>query len=308
MSVDIALAEYAGKAKGRIVGIFRALYRLGRIDLGVFFKLFDSQVKPILLYGAEIWGMKKRSIVEKVHLFACKKLLGVSARTPNAFIYFELNRYPLFVDARVKVYKHWLKLLSLDEHRLPKQAYMRELRELNKENGWGKVLQEHLITNGFRNIWEDQDWALAFTVWRGFKQREIDNFWQTEHMDMEESRSRRFTSYLGFKEGHEREKYLGEIRVPKFRRALTRFRFGVNELRANRRFTNIQASRQCPFCVEEENDLHFLIHCPAYTDLRQKYIMRYWVTLNGVTVKDLVNNVNPDVVKRSSFHILCLAC
>ena len=303
LSVDIALSEYAGKAKGRIVSIFRALYRLGKIDLGVFFKLFDSQVKPILLYGAEIWGIKRRDIIEKVHLFACKKLLGVSVKTPNAFIYFELNRYPLFIDARVKVYKYWLKLLSLEDSRLPKQAYIRELRELNKENGWGKLLQEHLTINGFRNIWEDQDWGLAQTVWRGFKQREIDNFWQNEHVEMEESRSRRFTTYLSFKEGHDREAYLGEIRVPKFRRALTRFRFGVNELRANRRYTNIQANRQCPFCLQEENELHFLVRCPTYTVIRQKYISKFWITLNGVTLKDLVNNVNIDITRNVATYI-----
>ena len=303
LSVDIALAEYAGKAKGRVVGIFRALYRLGKIDLGVFFKLFDSQVKPILLYGAEIWGMKSRDIIEKVHLFACKKLLGVSAKTPNAFIYFELNRYPLLIDARVKVYKYWLKLLSLEEHRLPRQAYNRELRELDKVNGWGKLLKDHLITNGFRNIWEDQDGGLAHTIWRGFKQREIDNFWQNEHSGMEESRSRRFTTYLSFKEGHDRELYLGEIRVPKFRRALTRFRFGVNELRANRRFTNIQANRQCPFCIQEENELHFLTKCPTYQELRQKYIMGFWITLNGLTVKDLVNNDNLEITKNVAIYI-----
>ena len=297
LSVDIALAEYAGKAKGRIVSIFRALYRLGTIDLGVFFRLFDSQVKPILLYGAEIWGMKQRDIIEKVHLFACKKLLGVSAKTPNAFIYFELNRYPLIIDARVKVYKYWLKLLALEEYRLPRQAYNRELRELEKENGWGKLLQEHLINNGFRNIWEDQDWGLAQTIWRGFKQREIDNFWQNEHAGMEESRSRRFTSYLSFKEGHDREGYLGDIRVPKFKRALTRFRFGVNELRANRRFTNVQANRQCPFCVQEENEIHFLVQCPAYNELRVKYLMKYWITLNGVALKDLVSSSNPEITK-----------
>ena len=303
LSVDIALSEYAGKAKGRIVSIFRALYRLGRIDLGVFFKLFDSQVKPLLLYGAEVWGMTKRDVIEKVHLFACKKLLGVSAKTPNAFIYFELNRYPLFVDARVKVYKYWLKLLSLEESRLPKQAYIREMRELDKVNGWGKVLKEHLTVNGFRNVWEDQDWGLAHTICRGFKQREIDNFWQNQHGEMEESRSRRFTTYLSFKEGHSREEYLGEIRVPKFRRALTRFRFGVDELRTNRRYTNVQANRQCPFCIQEESEIHFLIYCPAYTDLRSKYLMKYWITLNGLSLKDLVNSSNPEITRNTAVFI-----
>ena len=303
LSVDIALAEYAGKAKGRIVSIFRALYKLGKIDLGVFFKLFDCQVKPILLYGAEIWGMKGREIIEKVHLFACKKLLGVSTKTPNSFIYFELNRYPLYVDARMKVFKYWAKLLNLEEGRLPRQAYNRECRELDKVNGWGMMLREYLVVNGFGNIWEEQNGDRVLGTCKEFKQRQIDNFWQTEHSNMEESQSRRFVEYLSYKEDHNRELYLKEIRVPKFRKALTRFRFGVNDLRGNRKYLNPQANRKCPFCVFDETNDHFLLKCPAYNDLRSKYLLQFWITLNNVHVKDLVCNVNPDVVKNTAIFI-----
>ena len=303
LSVDIALAEHAGKAKGKIVSIFRALYRLGKIDLGVFFKLFDSQVKPMLLYGAEIWGMKKRDIIEKVHLFACKKLLGVSAKTPNSFIYYELNRYPLFIDARMRVIKYWTKLLGMEEGRLPKQAYMREMRELDKENGWGLMLQENLIISGYGNVWQDQDGNLVKTITKGYKQRQIDIFWQEEHRDMEESRSRRFVKYLSFKEEHSREGYLGDIRIPKFRRALTRFRFGVTEIRANKRFTNPQAIRRCPFCIFDEDEEHFLLLCPAYKQLRDKYIARHWITLNNITLKDLLANENVNITRGVAAYI-----
>ena len=303
LSVDIALAEYAGKAKGRIVSIFRALYKLGKIDMGVFFRLFDSQVKPILLYGAEIWGMKTRDIIEKVHLYACKKLLGVSAKTPNSFVYCELDRYPLVVDARVKVLKYWAKLLNMEEDRLPKQAYIRENRELDKINGWGMMIREYLIVNGFGNIWDEQNGDRVLSICKEFKQRHIDTFWQNEHSDMEESRSRRFVNYLSFKEDHNRENYLSEIRIPKFRKALTRFRFGINELRENRKFTNPQANRNCPFCVDNETDIHFLIKCPAYEEIRNKYLNKFWITLNNISVKDLVANENPDIVRNTAVYI-----
>ena len=51
LSTEIALAEYAGRAKSRVISIFRILHKLGPIDIGLFFKLFDTQVKPILLYS-----------------------------------------------------------------------------------------------------------------------------------------------------------------------------------------------------------------------------------------------------------------
>ena len=47
----------------------------------IFFKMFDAQIKLMLLYGSEIWGLKEYKSVEKVHTFALKKLLNMSPRT-----------------------------------------------------------------------------------------------------------------------------------------------------------------------------------------------------------------------------------
>ena len=63
-------------------------------SLELFLKLFDSQVQPIALYGAELWGLDTAAAhCEKVHLFALTKFLGA---TPNDLVYGETNRYPLF--------------------------------------------------------------------------------------------------------------------------------------------------------------------------------------------------------------------
>ena len=50
------------------------LYKLGIFSFDVFFKLFDAQVQPIVLYGAEIWGVDNSSyVIEELHLFAMKR-------------------------------------------------------------------------------------------------------------------------------------------------------------------------------------------------------------------------------------------
>jgi hypothetical protein len=36
--------------------------------------LFDNIIKPILLYGCEVWGFSKNEIIERVHLRFCKLL------------------------------------------------------------------------------------------------------------------------------------------------------------------------------------------------------------------------------------------
>ena len=46
-----------------------------------FFKVFDSKIQSILLYSSEIWGMHRLDSIERVHLMACKRYLGVPIRT-----------------------------------------------------------------------------------------------------------------------------------------------------------------------------------------------------------------------------------
>jgi hypothetical protein len=41
--------------------------------------LFDKMVKPILLYGCEVWGFSNNDIIEKVHLKFCKLLLHLKS-------------------------------------------------------------------------------------------------------------------------------------------------------------------------------------------------------------------------------------
>ena len=50
--------------------ILTSLRNINCYDLNVFLRLFDAKVKPILLYGSELWGMNELYDIEKVHMFA----------------------------------------------------------------------------------------------------------------------------------------------------------------------------------------------------------------------------------------------
>ena len=45
------------------------------------FKVFDSKTQSVLLYSSEIWGLHRLDSIERVHLMACKRYLGVPIRT-----------------------------------------------------------------------------------------------------------------------------------------------------------------------------------------------------------------------------------
>ena len=76
--------------------------------------MFDTQIKPLLLYGSEIWGLKEYKSVEKVHTSALKKLLNVNPRTPNDLAYGETGRFPLYVHCYTACIKYWLRLTTMD--------------------------------------------------------------------------------------------------------------------------------------------------------------------------------------------------
>jgi hypothetical protein len=55
-------------------------------------ELFNKMVKPILLYGSEIWGFSKNiQYLERIQLRFCKLLLKLKTSAPNYMIYGELD-------------------------------------------------------------------------------------------------------------------------------------------------------------------------------------------------------------------------
>ena len=94
LSSHVACREYSNKVKGKILDLMKTMWSLGSFDSSLFFKLFDCQVKPMLLYVLEIWGTTNIHVIETAHLFACKMLLNVSDKTPNNKIYGETGRNP----------------------------------------------------------------------------------------------------------------------------------------------------------------------------------------------------------------------
>ena len=89
--------------------------------------------------------------------------------------------------------------------------------------------------------------------------------------------SDRFVTYRIFKLLHGAEKYLNDITIKKFRDALVRLRFGIKELKVNKRYESQNiVNKNCAFCPGFlEDETHFLFHCPVYTAIRQQYIAEF---------------------------------
>ena len=66
-----ALSDQALKAYNSLLSVFSRI----NIDVKTKLSLFDSMVVPILLYGAETWGIYDFKELDKLHLKFCKHIL-----------------------------------------------------------------------------------------------------------------------------------------------------------------------------------------------------------------------------------------
>jgi len=64
-------------------------------------------VKPILLYGAEVWGYGNLEIVERVQLKFLKYVLNMKKSTPNYMVYGETGFLPLKIDLENRIVAYW---------------------------------------------------------------------------------------------------------------------------------------------------------------------------------------------------------
>ena len=72
MSSTIALVELASLGKAAAVQISKTLKRLKYVVRALFFKIFECQVQPILLYASEVLGLSTCNVIETVHLYSLK--------------------------------------------------------------------------------------------------------------------------------------------------------------------------------------------------------------------------------------------
>lgn len=275
LSVPVALDHLAVKGKSKVVQLLKTMWSLQSLNPFVFFKLFDAQVTPALLYGAELWGLCRQGAIEKVHTFACKRFLNVDVKTPSAMVYGETGRYPLSIKGMLRPIKYWLRLGKMQTDRLPKQAYIMLCNSnVKTEMNWAKAVMETLSRWGFYFVWLNGGCTNEKGFLRTFRQRLQDCFKQEWNEKI--CSSDRFTYYRTLKDGLECESYLNDVNIKKFRDSFIRFRLGINDLGTNGRYKGESSSALCPFCVNQrEDEDHFLVHCPKYSVLRTKYIAAY---------------------------------
>ena len=112
-----------------------ALLRRGRqlqLPVDIMIHLFDTLVKPVLLYGSEIWAHERTEILEKLHLRFCKYILLVNKTTCSNMVYGELGEYPLILSAQTRMIMFWANISQDTEKTKISNLMYKLLYKLNR--------------------------------------------------------------------------------------------------------------------------------------------------------------------------------
>ena len=118
--------------------------------------LFKSAVQSVLLYGAEVWALRYEYIIERVQMRFMKFLYGLPRSTPDYIVRLEFDLCALIVDVLAGALRWITRLEAMDDFRLPKICYLRQLELLehaHDEYNWLKRVEGLFIRAGCGHQW-----------------------------------------------------------------------------------------------------------------------------------------------------------
>ena len=261
----------------------------------VSLKLFDTLVRPILLYASDFWGIlkpPKNNPVESIHYMFCKHLLGVQKQTTNIAVLLELGQIPLNLNAKKMAIKNWERIsLKKTANKLVMKSYEFAIEEnLN----WPHLIQNKLTEIGMMQSFEggSEIHVKAFSRMRDIFHQEA-----FAAINQESSKLR---TYKLIKEEIGLETYLTIVNNTKNRKMLTKFRLSNHTLMIEKgRHQNIDKNlRFCPFCPNHiEDEMHFLLECECYASHRKELF-------STINEKTKGNNIRLKNKKERFIHLL----
>jgi hypothetical protein len=247
------------------------------IDLQI--DLFSKIVKPILLYGCEIWGFGNLDVLERVQLKFLKHILNVKSCTSNCIVYGETGTMPLSIEIKSRIVSFWAKLVCPSQEKLCNNIYALLLSyfkysdvNLNHNFQWINELKNIFVTCGMNNIWDTHDFPNIKWLTLTVKQKLKDVFLNDWYSNLENASSCK--NYRLFKDKFGFEDYLIKTSnnylkyIIKFR--TRNHKFPIETGQWNRTPLN---ERKCTLCnLTIGDEYHYLLECPDFIDKRKKNV------------------------------------
>jgi hypothetical protein len=133
-AAHVSESELVKKAN-KIIG---AVWGIGERKFGHDFRrrimMFDSLVKSVMMYGAEIWGWREQEGLEGVQGKYLKWVLGVDRETPGYIVMEETKRDGIRIEAGKRAIRFEERLIERGECRILQEC-LKEKKERNRKRG-----------------------------------------------------------------------------------------------------------------------------------------------------------------------------
>ena len=268
----------------RIISRLRHVFnKLDGVDIKTAAKIFDMKIKPLLMYGSEIWGTKQYDTVENVQTRFFKAFLGIGKTTENRFILSEVGRHSVCIDTKCRAVKYWCKLLYLDYSRFPRKCYIQQYRhaEMGRKN-WAAEIKQILFCSGFGYAWVNQEISNVKLFLHMFK----DRLCAINLQEMRSEISEKYELYLEYHPTLEIADYILGMKSLCQRRVISLLRTRSLPLNNNLYRSNLSKSSICTRCSlsSTDDEFHFLLQCVSLDKERKAHLPAYFIN-NPTMVK-----------------------
>lgn len=285
------------------------LRRLLNIDIiypQLYLSIFDKTVIPVMTYASEIWGyfnlntkrykrnntpeyLYEENIAEKLHTKLCKIILGVNQKTTNIACRSELGRYPIMINIIANIICYRARLEKENNQSLLKESFNDDTMMHSKGISDWYTCSEEIIKFAGLNIEYLKKYSLKTTRrkclynLKSSYNRYFCNllFNDTRKNSNEGNKLRTFRL---FKHNIKYEPYLNLKIKKNIMKKFTQLRLSAHKLQIETaRYIKVSPdirteqkllTRICKNCEmnKDETEIHFLLECPKYENIRQRYI------------------------------------
>ena len=257
------------------------------------YTLFDSLIKPILLYGCQVLAPHSKTIkylikltdqsdpahalkylaqdhYEKFHMKFLKYSLSVHSKASNIGCWGETGRHPLIYEACKLAIDYYTRVENSDNPLISAAFHEQVTLDLDWFSNISKLVKKYKGTTHINSN------ARPSTLITHHMRGEFVEKWKSAKIA-----SPKLEFYNRIKSEFGPEKYLNLVKCPDARKSLTRLRISAHNLyiEKGRYETPLvpRAERWCVYCklnlgVETiEDEYHVLTQCPLYTPLKNKF-------------------------------------
>lgn len=292
------LAKSANRALGMLMNKSRLF---GGFDYKSYTTIYNATVRPILEYGAEIWGGYESKSINNVHLKACRFYMKLPKHAPTDAVLGDMGWDTPAARQQGAVGRWWHKLCNADDGRLIKTLFEYEIDVLNNDNranNWvstTRAMFTYIDLNHFCVV-NNMHGKSAKLISRMVIESYMSKFKHTWLRKINDDtgraggRKNKLRTYRLFKLEYGPEHYLIHRLPTQDRRAFALFRTGIAPIKIETgRYTRGHYvpvdDRCCNHCGQGtvEDELHVILNCPYYKDLRIDVLKSANVILPGFT-------------------------